>query len=176
MKVAELAEGLWWWTGRLASGQEVGSVYSEEGDRVFLLDPIVPPEDAARFLDALDRDLTRFGGRGEILLTSPRHRRDADVLAARYPGVAIADAPSARSIAAFPAGGDEVMYLLRTHAALFVGDALVGTPSGLTLRAGATLEFLAPLLDLHVERVLVSHGPPLLSGGADAVRGLFEAC
>ncbi|MBA2357225.1 MAG: hypothetical protein H0V84_02215, partial [Actinobacteria bacterium] len=47
------------------------------------------------------------------------------------------------------------------------------------LPKGTTLEnlrdSLRPLLDLHVERILVSHGEPVLAGGRDALTRALEA-
>ena len=34
---------------------------------------------------------------------------------------------------------------------------------------------LEPLLDLPIERVLVSHGDPVLSGGVEALRGCLSS-
>jgi glyoxylase-like metal-dependent hydrolase (beta-lactamase superfamily II) len=74
----------------------------------------------------------------------------------------------------------EVVYWLPTHAALVPGDVLLGDRAGgirvvpeSWLGEGVTREqvreALLPLLDLRVERVLVSHGAPVLSGGREAL-------
>ena len=173
MQVEKLAEGLWWWTGQLASGEEVGSVYYEQGDRVYLFDPIVPPEDADVFLKALDRDMSRFDGRGEVLLTSARHRRDADLLTERYRDVRIVDTPAASTISTIPASAGEVMYVLSSHASLIVGDAIVGSERGLAFGDGRASGILRTLLDIPIERVLVSHGPPVRADGAEALYALL---
>lgn len=76
----------------------------------------------------------------------------------------------------------EVVYWLPGHAALVPGDVLLGDghggvrmcpeswlPSGTGQRAlGSSLE---PLLALPVERLLVSHGEPVLRDGASALAG-----
>jgi glyoxylase-like metal-dependent hydrolase (beta-lactamase superfamily II) len=81
---------------------------------------------------------------------------------------------------------DEVVYWLPRQKAVVVGDVLLG--AGAKPRAtddplrmcperwlggGAThddlRESLAPLLELSVRRVLVSHGEPVLRGGAAAL-------
>lgn len=80
MQVAKLADGLWWWTGE-AEGRELGCLYLESPRAVTLIDPIVPPEDRDRFLDALDRDVERNGGRVEIVLT---RELDVSELRGRY--------------------------------------------------------------------------------------------
>ena len=70
------------------------------------------------------------------------------------------------------------------HAALAFGDALVATPGGeLRMWAQEPVDddraafyrerfapTLAPLLELPVERVLVTHGAPVVDGAADALR------
>jgi glyoxylase-like metal-dependent hydrolase (beta-lactamase superfamily II) len=74
----------------------------------------------------------------------------------------------------------EVVYWLPAHRTLVPGDVLLGAEGGglrmcpeSWLPAKATHEKLAhslrPLLDLPVERVLVSHGEPVLSDGSAAL-------
>jgi glyoxylase-like metal-dependent hydrolase (beta-lactamase superfamily II) len=74
----------------------------------------------------------------------------------------------------------EVVYWLPKHAALVPGDVLLGDGDGgirmcpeSWLPEGTThallAESLRPLADLAVERVLVSHGEPVLSGGRAAL-------
>jgi hypothetical protein len=71
------------------------------------------------------------------------------------------------------------------HKALAFGDAIVGTPKGLRVwqhdpaskewYAQRFLPTLEPLLDLVVERVLVTHGPPVTRGGREALRAALAA-
>ena len=79
----------------------------------------------------------------------------------------------------------EVVYWLPQQKTVAVGDVLLGagakphaTDEPLRLCPERWLgkathddlrESLAPLLELPVEHVLVSHGDPVLSGGADAL-------
>jgi glyoxylase-like metal-dependent hydrolase (beta-lactamase superfamily II) len=74
----------------------------------------------------------------------------------------------------------EVVYWLPEHRTLVPGDVILGADGGgLRLCPDSWLpqstghdelrESLAPLLELPVERVLVSHGEPVLSGGRDAL-------
>lgn len=76
----------------------------------------------------------------------------------------------------------ELPVHLPSHAALAFGDAIVGTAGGLRMWAQRPLDdghrrfyaerfapTLEPLLELAVERVLVTHGPPMLKGGAAAL-------
>ena len=89
------------------------------------------------------------------------------------------------------ARGAEVAYWLPDQAALAVGDVLLGAgakprptdeplrlcPEGwLGKRTHADLRAsLRPLLDLPLERVLVSHGTPVLSGGGRALAAMVDA-
>jgi hypothetical protein len=97
------------------------------------------------------------------------------LLTERYPGVRIADTPTATTITTIPAGAAEVMYLLTRQASLVVGDVIVGAGGGLELGTTPSAHDLRPLLALRIERVLVSHGAPVTANGADALRALIEA-
>ena len=78
------------------------------------------------------------------------------------------------------ARSSEVVYLLPDQRALAVGDVLLGSPLRLCpelwlgkqthddLRAA-----LRPVLGPPVERVLVSHGEPVLSGGGHALAAVL---
>jgi hypothetical protein len=82
-----------------------------------------------------------------------------------------------------PVRGERPLWL-PSHGALAFGDALVGTPDGdLRLWEQAPVDdrrarwyrerfvpTLAPLLELPVQRVLVTHGAPVLQDGAAALR------
>ncbi len=76
---------------------------------------------------------------------------------------------------------EEFVYWLEGARTLVPGDAILGDPKGGVrmcpaswLGSGGTSKRLraelAPVLDLPVERVLVSHGEPVLSGGLEALR------
>ena len=77
---------------------------------------------------------------------------------------------------------NEVMYWVPEHHALIVGNTLYAGDEGLALcpvpwlPAGTTQEqlraALGPVLELGVERVLVSHGAPVLEGGGETLRSL----
>lgn len=188
MNVHEIAPGLWRWTGlhpdwTPADGgsdgweQEVGCVYYEAPGAVVLIDPLVPPEDRERFLRHLDHDVGRMRLPVAILLTVPWHRRSADELADRY-GVPVGG--DVADVEALPlAGWEETLYWIGEHRALVAGDALLGADDGGVRvcprsRVGeeAWADFLAslePLRRLPVDRVLVSHGQPVLSGGRESL-------
>ena len=91
------------------------------------------------------------------------------------------DDPLPGGLRAFPtARAAEVVYWIPEQRALVPGDALLGDGSGgirmcpaSWMPAGKSHAELAaslqPLLDLPVERVLVSHGAPVLAGGRAAL-------
>lgn len=203
MDVAEIAPGLWRWTGYHEEWKDdVGCVYCETGDGVVLVDPLVPPEDSERFWRALDRDVTRLGAPVHVLVTIFWHTRSAAAMVTRYD--ARVWAPStARAAVARRAGvvtdtfrpGDplpggieafrtarstEVVYWIPRHGALVPGDVLLGDGAGglrmcpeswLPGKTGhaALAESLRPLTELPIERVLVSHGGPVLENGRAAL-------
>jgi glyoxylase-like metal-dependent hydrolase (beta-lactamase superfamily II) len=191
VEVERIAEGLWRWTGFHAEWKEpVGCVYVEAPDAVCLVDPLVPPEDEARFLAALDRDVARLGLPVHVLLTIYWHTRSARELAERY-GAEIWAPSRARAavvrrtgrarafrpgdelpggVQAFrTARSNEVVFYLPEFRTVVAGDVILGAadcalrfcpeswlPRGVgheQLRAS-----LQPLLELHVDRVLVAHG------------------
>jgi glyoxylase-like metal-dependent hydrolase (beta-lactamase superfamily II) len=184
MRVQELATGLWRWTGlhpawTPAEGgpdgweQEVGSYYYEAPESIVLFDPLVPMEDRDRFFEALDRDVARAGRPVRVLVTVEDHRRSAAELAERY-DAEIGSPPTGVEMAAEPL--DECVYWIPEHAALVFGDLLVGRNGGLWVpepwlgeRYGEGLRLLRPLLEAPVERVLVTHGEPVLEGGREAL-------
>ena len=81
--VVEIAPRLWRWTGFHEEWKEpVGSVYHETKDGVVLVDPLVPPEDPQRFLNALDREVV--DQQVHVLVTVFWHTRSAAALVERY--------------------------------------------------------------------------------------------
>ena len=187
MRVQEVAAGLWRWTGLHPDwkpedagpegwDQEVGCVYYEALDAVVLVDPLAPPEDEERFWAALDRDVERAAKPVRILLTVSWHGRSAEAVAKRYGAATEGPLPTgveARALAAF----EETAYWLPAHGALVFGDVVLGADDGLRLCPESWLEGtlaelrdeLRPLLELPVERILVSHGEPVLAGGRAAL-------
>lgn len=162
MRVQKLRPGLWRWTALHPEwtpedewGEEVGCLYQETEDAVTLIDPLVPPEDSARFLEALDRDVARTACPVHILITIFWHARSAGTLVERYPGTRVWVHEPARQLVeerapvtdvfrageALPGGvlsvdagrAHEVLFWLPAHAALVTGDVLLGSESGLTL-------------------------------------------
>jgi hypothetical protein len=200
--LVELAPGLHRWTARHPDadpsptpgspadwGPDVGCVAYEAPDALVLIDPLVP-DDREDLRDALDALVRRHGRRVAILTTLGFHRRSKEELAARY------DASTSRARKTLPAGVEtvqikgagETMVWLAEPRTLVPGDRLLGAdggglrispdswlrylPSGMRTRQLG--EALRPLLDLSVEKVLVSHGEPVLRGGRDAIARALE--
>ena len=192
MQVRELATGLWYWTGRHpawtpADGgpdgwdQEVGCYFYDGPDAICLFDPLIPMEDRDRFFEALDRDVEQAGKPVRILLTVDAHRRSAADLAERLrhrsaaaaAGAAASCRPGSRSRR--EAAG-EFVFWLPEHRALVAGDLIIGRAHGLEVprawledRYEEAVARLRPLLDLPVDRVLVTHGEPVLEDGLEAL-------
>ncbi len=201
MLPAEIAPGLLRWTAphpdwnpQAEHGssddwdQMVGSVLYELPGTVVLIDPLLPSTERNQFLAWLDE---RVAGRPVSILTTIRwHRRDRRELAERY------RANTTRAWNMVPAGvkqrplrgAGETLYWLPAVAALVAGDRLIGVDGGGMrvcpqswlddVRANRVdvAALMRPLLDLPIERVLVSHGEPVLSGGHAALaRAVAEA-
>ena len=187
MLATEIAEGLWRW---LAPHPEwtpdddwpelVGSVLYELPEVAVLIDPLIPRENGGEFLDWLDE---RVRGRAATILTTIRfHRRDREQLAARY------RSSTTRAWNWIPPGvrpwylrdAREIVFWLPAVATLVVGDSLVGADGGVRVcpqswledarvdRAGLAKR-MRELLVLPIERLLVSHGEPVLRAGHAAL-------
>jgi hypothetical protein len=161
--------------------QNVGSVLYEMADVVALIDPLLPSENRAEFLNWLDG---RIAARPVSILTTIRwHRRDREELAERYSSTT----PGAwnavpRGVRPHPLrGAGETVFWLPAVAALVAGDRLIGAPDGrlqvcpeswleaVHVKRPGLAELLRPLLELPIERVLVSHGQPVLRDGRAAL-------
>ena len=197
-KPAEVAPGVWRWTaahpewspdaapGSTADwGRDVGCLLCELDGAAVFVDALVPGDEAGFWRWADER--RGAAERCHAVTTISFHRRSRDRLVERY------DAATSRARAALPdglrpirlAGAGEVMFWLPEQRALIAGDRVLGAaggslrlcpeswlgylPSGLTLDELRLL--LRPLLDLPIERVLVSHGEPALAGGREALAG-----
>jgi glyoxylase-like metal-dependent hydrolase (beta-lactamase superfamily II) len=208
VEVLQIAPGLWRWTGWHEEWKEdVGAVYVETPGGVVLIDPIVPPEDTARFWKALDRDVKRVGGEVHVLVSVFWHTRDAKQMVERYRARVWAprrgraaierragivtdafapDDPLPGSLQARrTARATEVVYWIPEHGALVPGDVLLADKEGgIRLCPASWLpesvdqrklaESLRPLLDLPVERVLLSHGEPVLANAKAALAAALD--
>ena len=149
MDVLEIAPGLWRWTGYHEEWrQDVGCVYVETAVGAVLVDPLVPPEDTARFWKALDRDVKRARGRVHVLVTVFWHARSTSAVVERYDARVWAPTGCRAAVArrtgvvtdafrpgdALPGGIEacrtarttEVVFWIPEHSALVAGDVLLG--------------------------------------------------
>ena len=192
----EIAPGLRRWSARHEEWEEdVGSLALETDDGLVLIDPIEPPREVRNPDHVL---LTVFWhGRSTRDLRARRvwaQSRSAQPL--RNRGVQVTD--SFRAGDELPAGirafdtarVNEVVYWLPAQKALAVGDVLLGagakpraTDDPLRLCPERWLgkathddlrAKLRPLLELPVQRVLVSHGEPVLRNAKRALETVLR--
>ena len=200
----ELRPGLWRWTARHPDAEldpapdspadwppDVGCVACAAPGALVAIDPLAPGGEEEPFWAAMDALVARHGPRVVVVTTIQWHRRSRAAFVERY------GASTSRAKAALPAGvrtvpvrrGGEVMAWLEQHRALVPGDRLLGDergglrlcppswlrylPTGMTI--GELRAALAPLRDLPVEMVLVSHGEPVLRDGAAAIERALAA-
>jgi hypothetical protein len=175
--------------------EEVGSLAVETSDGLVLIDPIAPPSEVA----AADHVLVTvyWHGRSTATLGAKRVWSSArSVPPLKTRGIEVTD--PFRAGDALPGGirafqtarSAEVVYWLPDQRAVVVGDVLLGAgakprPTSDPLRLcperwlgkgthDDLRRSLRPLLDLPVERVLVSHGVPILSDGKHALAAALD--
>ncbi|MEV4419814.1 hypothetical protein AB0L40_07535 [Patulibacter sp. NPDC049589] len=201
MELQEITPGLWRWTAPHPDwvadadpdspdgwDRDVGCVLLATEDATILIDPLVADEAGA--WEPLD-DVVRARGRPVVVLTTIAfHDRSRDAVLARYDGAVLGepDAPPA-GVEAIPLpDAGETMFWLPGPRALVPGDRLLGDSDGgvrpspeswtgympRPLAAAELRALLTPLLDLPVERVLVSHGDPVLRDGRAALARALE--
>jgi glyoxylase-like metal-dependent hydrolase (beta-lactamase superfamily II) len=174
--------------------QEVGSVAVDTPDGLVLIDPLEPPPEVrapAHVLLTVFWHARTAGELGAEHVWAPAR----GVRKLKNRGVVVTDpfedSPDLPGgIQALPTAREgEVVYWLPQQKALAIGDVLLGagakpnaTSEPLRLAPESWLEgattkqlvkSLLPLLDLPVERILVSHGDPVLQGGKEALRALI---
>jgi glyoxylase-like metal-dependent hydrolase (beta-lactamase superfamily II) len=182
--VEELAPGLWHWKaahpewspkdgGPNGWEQDVSSYAWDAGETLLLFDPQSPPQ----LVDEL-----ASGKRVAVALTCSWHSRSSGALRERLgatvwaPGAGV-DPPD--GVEPFGAAGDgEAALWVPGLGAVVFGDALLvrerlevplaWLPEGQSV--ADVRGRLAPLLELPVERVLVTHGDPVREDGAGALR------
>jgi hypothetical protein len=199
-----LRPGLWRWTARHPDAEDdptpgspadwppdVGCVACAAPGALVVIDPLVPGGGKEPFWASMDALVARHGPRVAVITTIQWHRRSRAAFVERY------GASTSRAKAALPAGartvpvrrGGEVMVWLEEHRALVPGDRLLGDDAGGLrmcppswlgyLDSGMTIDelraALAPLRELPVEMVLVSHGEPVLRDGAAAIERALAA-
>jgi hypothetical protein len=192
----EIAPGLRRWTAFHDHWEEdVGSLAVQTSDGLVLIDPIDPPSEVA----AADHVLITVYWHGRSTGTLGTKRVWASARSERplkSRGIEVTDPFRAGDV--LPGGNRafqtarsaEVVYWLPDQRALVVGDVLLGAgakprPTSDPLRLcperwlgkgthDDLRRTLRPLLDLPVERVLVSHGEPILSGGKPALAAALD--
>ena len=180
--------GLRRWTVRHESWEEeVGSVAVDTADGLVLIDPIEPPAELAKPDHVLVTVFWHHRSLAELeaprVWAASRSRQPLENRDIRVTDV-LGDAELPGGIRFFQtARPSEVVYWLPDHGTVVVGDVLLGagakpraTNEALRLCPERWLgtkathadlrASLAPLLDLPVERVLVSHGAPVFENGA----------
>ena len=178
--------------------EQVGSVYCELPGALLLVDPVVPADaaDASRLWKALDRDVERLGRPVHVVVTVHWHRRGADAVVDRY-GAHDGVVPDGTRAIALGDPIGETAYALPQFRTLVVGDVVIGgdalegqdaagirvCPPGWYGSTAAERAWyggpglpsaLRRLAQEPVERVLTTHGSPLLTGGASALRALAD--
>jgi len=183
--VRELEAGLWHWEAPHPDWSpeqpwpcEVSSYAIDDGVRLLLFDPLgVPPE------------LLELAGHREpvVVLTTPWHERDAPSLVELLGAALFAPQSGTHGAAGrahlFGAGDrlplgidvfpgrdhDDLVLWLESRRAVVPGDTLADFGRGLHIpeqwlwgdvTRGQVVEGLRPLLELPVERILPTHGPP----------------
>ena len=188
MSLEEVAPGLRRWTfWHDHWEEEVGSAAVDTAGGLVLVDPIAPPPELGTPAHVLFTVYwhSRSGAevRGARTWASARSKRPLENRGIEVTDVVTDDAELPGGIRAFQtARASEVVYWLPEQRAVVVGDVLLGagakprrTDDPLRLCPERWLgtsthadlrESLRPLLELPVERVLVSHGRPVLADGA----------
>ncbi|MDQ6818947.1 MAG: hypothetical protein M3076_01190 [Actinomycetota bacterium] len=197
----QIVAGLWRWTaphpdwpedGEPGSSddwpQVVGCVLYETAGWAIFFDPLLPL-DTERFWGWADR---RCEGRQVAVLTTIGwHRRSRPELVGRYSASTSRAKPNLpRGVESVVVrGAGETMFWLPEHRALIPGDRILGDADvSLRLCPDSWMRYLRTpltqrelrqrllgLLDLPVERVLVSHGEPVLRDGSEALAELLGA-
>jgi hypothetical protein len=193
--VQRIAPGLWRWTAPHPDWRpgaepdspadwerDVGCVLYEAPDAAVFFDPLLPPA-AEAFWSWADE---RVGNRRVVVLTTIGwHRRSRAAFVERY------GASRSRAKRNLPRGVEsvvlrgagETVFWLPEPRALVTGDRVIGAPGGglrvcpeswlRYLPSGITIaelkDKLRPLLRFPIERVLVSHGRPVLERGRDVL-------
>jgi hypothetical protein len=182
---------------------EVGCYAVRAGGLTLLLDPLVLDEAGWQELDGVvsgdvetlitipyhvrsaEAARARYGGSSWGHPAVAKRLADSSALRAMRPGEPLPAGASAHRI------GNPVRYEMPVFvpevSALLFGDAVVGTERGIRLWVTQRLTpdrqrwyderllpSLCPLLALEADAILVTHGPPVVSGGRAALREAFS--
>jgi hypothetical protein len=194
---SEVAPGLWRWRAPHPEWRpgaprdspadwprEVGSLLWRDDDGASVFVDALLPGDREAFWAWAD-DLLAGADRVLALTTIGFHRRDRELLVERY-GATTSRARRSlpRGVESLPLrGAGEVAFWFSGPRALVFGDRVLGAMGGrLRLCPQSWLGYLGsgighdelrgllrPLLELPIERVLVSHGEPVLADGLEAL-------
>jgi hypothetical protein len=194
MDVDQITCGLWRWAaphpdwtansepeGPDDWDEVVGSVLYRTGDAAVFIDPLLP-SDVDTFWAWADE---RVGGAQVFVLTTIRwHRRSRERVSSRYRAsvsCAKRDLPAGVTPIVLRGAGETMFWLPRPRT-LVCGDRILGAPGGglrlcpeswmrsLGLDHSGLRARLRPVAELPIERVLVSHGEPVLRDGRQALR------
>ena len=178
--------------------EQVGCVLYGAPDAVVLIDPLIRDDLDGSAWDWLDRAISAADLPVAVLLTAPWHERSTRDVVDRYAGVVwidrgarggVSDLPQLRAlppgISLFrPRGVDEgqVAFFIAPERTLVVADLFLGTGDGLQVCPSPTTrdmnEFarsLRELQRLQPERVLVSHGQPIVQAGGAAIAEALDS-
>jgi glyoxylase-like metal-dependent hydrolase (beta-lactamase superfamily II) len=194
--VDEIAPGLRRWTARHEEWEEdVASLALESDDGLVLFDPIDPPRGLRRPAHICLTVFWHYRSTPGLKARVWASRRTVKALANRDVTVTdpvTGDTELPGGVQAFETGRQgELVYWLPKQRAVVVGDVLLGagakpraTDESLRLCPERWLgkatqadvrRALSPLLELPVQRVLVSHGKPVLRAGKRALGAVLQA-
>ena len=190
-RVTEVAPGLRRWSAWHEEwNEDVGSVAVDTADGLVFIDPTAPPAGLGRPAHVLltvywHGRATGEVGAGRVWAPSrsarPLRNRDVPVTDSFRAGDELPGGIRALQTPRV----SEVAYWIPQHGALVVGDILLGAGAKPRATAGVLRlcperwlgagthddlrAMLRPLLELPLERILVSHGEPVLKGGRQAL-------
>jgi hypothetical protein len=196
MPPTELRRGLWRWSAphpdwheNAVAGssadwpREVGCALYETSDAAVFIDPLAPAGEAPTFWRWADLRCAEKAV--HVLTTLGFHRRSRDAFVERYGAITTRARRSLPTgVESLPLrGAGETIFWLSEPRVLVPGDRIIGSDDGrLSLCPQSWLDYLpsritvsglralmAPLLELPIEAVLVSHGEPVLTGGKEAL-------
>ena len=184
------------WTPNREWPKDVGFVTWASADTFVFIDPLVRDDLDPRAWEQFD-DAASAAQRVAVLLTAPWHERSVRAVSGRYDApvwihqrgrARIADLPELSTVPngvrVFQAGGvdeGQVAFHIVPERTLVVAEFFLGTnrglrvaPSPATRNLDAFTASLDELPDLPIDRVLVAHGPPVLSDGSIAIRDALD--
>jgi glyoxylase-like metal-dependent hydrolase (beta-lactamase superfamily II) len=186
------------WTPNPEWPEDVGFVTWDSASSYTFIDPLIRDDLDSAAWDQFDAAVSASGRPVYVLLTAPWHERSARAVSDRYgasvwihsdgrrrvEGLPELKEPPAGIEVFTPAGIEEgqVAFYIAPERALVVAEFFLGTERGLrivpspaTKDLGAFRASLNQLRTLHIDLVLVAHGPPVLAAGHAAIRTALDA-